>query len=218
MIQPIWSSLTRSAILANSSGQSMAGVVPLKSSKVSLAMRVSPERLFCTFLAWTLAMMPPRMTSVFSGRAASSATLWRRQGLEQARVPRQGMAGHIKAERLFFVGQELGVGHLRDVGQVHRGGAAVAVGMAIVAGRFELVEEAALTAAPIVLLGLARLNRPRQHAQELTAQQIGLAGVEAIERPRPDQRLGAAGADVPGRRPARRSRPGSGTGPSARAP
>ena len=70
--------------------------------------------------------------------------------------------------------------------------------MAVLAGRFELVEEPALAASPIVLLGLARLDRPRQHAQELTAQQIGLAGVEAIEGARPDQCLGAAGPHVPG--------------------
>ena len=41
--------LDQLAILANSSGQSIAGVEPLRSSKVSLAIRVSPDRLFCTF-------------------------------------------------------------------------------------------------------------------------------------------------------------------------
>ena len=69
------------------------------------------------------------------------------------------------------------------------------------AGRFDLVEEPALAAAPIVLLGLPRLDGPGQHAEKLIAQQIGFAGIEAIESPRPDQRLGAAGAHVPGRDP-----------------
>ena len=130
LTQPIRSLRTRSPILANSSGQSIAGVVPLRSSKVSLAMRVRPERLFWTFRAWTLAMMPPRMTSVLSGNGCTGRRPCASQGLEQFCVSRQGMAGHIKAQRLLFFGQKLGIGHLGNLGQVHqtRGGP---VGMAV---------------------------------------------------------------------------------------
>ena len=67
-------------------------------------------------------MMPPRMTSVFSATAGQVGDAVGRQGLEQAGVARQGMARHVKAERLLLVGQQLGVGHLGDIGQVAHGG------------------------------------------------------------------------------------------------
>ncbi len=53
-----------------------AAVEPLRSSKVNLAIRVSPDRLFWTFFTATLTIMPPRMTSALSGAAARSATRW----------------------------------------------------------------------------------------------------------------------------------------------
>ena len=85
LTKPIRSFLTRSPSLANSSGQSIAGVEPVRSSKVSLAIRVRPDRLFWTFRTWTLAIMPPRMTSVLSGTVGELGDPVGRQGLEQAR-------------------------------------------------------------------------------------------------------------------------------------
>ena len=74
LTKPIRSFLTSSSSLANSSGQSIAGTEPVRSSKVNLAIRVSPERLFWTFRTCTLAIIPPRITSVFSATPARSAT------------------------------------------------------------------------------------------------------------------------------------------------
>ena len=173
---------------------------------VSLAMRVRPDRLFCTLRTWTLAIIPPRMTSVFSGSPASSADAMGRQGLEQGRVASQGMARHVEAERLLLAGQELGVGQLGNVGQVDRGrvvaltvALAVAVAMAIRAGpdgRLEIVEKPALAAAAVVLLGLARLDCARQDRQELCP-----PGTQRIERPGADQGLGTTAAHFAGRDP-----------------
>ncbi len=110
--------MTSSSSFANSSGQSIAGTEPVRSSNASFAIRVSPDRLFCTFLTCTDAIIPPSITSDFSGTLGQVGHPVRRQRLEQAGVARQGVARHIKAEHLLFLGQPLGVGQLGNVGQV----------------------------------------------------------------------------------------------------
>ena len=54
------------------------------------------------------------------GEAGQVGDAMGRQGLEQIRVARQGMARHVEAERLLLAGQHLGIGQLGDVGQVAR--------------------------------------------------------------------------------------------------
>lgn len=54
----------------------MAGVVPLKSSNVSFAIRVSPDRLFFTLVSLTLVIIPPSTTSVFSGIDGNCIARW----------------------------------------------------------------------------------------------------------------------------------------------
>ena len=70
--------------MANSSGQSIAGVEPVRSSNVSLAIRVSPERLFWTFLTWTLAIMPAEDDLGLLGDAGEVGDPVRGQGLQHA--------------------------------------------------------------------------------------------------------------------------------------
>ncbi len=66
--------MTCASFFAKSSGQSMAGVEPVRSSNESLAIRVRPDRLFCTFFTVTPTIIPPSRTSAFSGRVARSLT------------------------------------------------------------------------------------------------------------------------------------------------
>ena len=59
----------------------------------------------------------------------------------------------------------------------------------------------ALAAAAIVLLGLSRLDRARQHAEKLVAQQIGLAGSRQSKAPARIKVSTQPAPDVPGRDP-----------------
>ena len=145
-----------------------------------------------------------------------------RQGLEQGRVAGQGMARHVEAERLLLAGQELGVGQLGNVGQVDRGrvvawppGRCRCHGHSSRTRRsLQIVEEPALAAAAVVLLGLARLDRARQDRQELCARRAP----RQSNAPARIKRLGAAAADFAGRDPLEEVVQALERAPSARAP
>ena len=67
---------------------------------MSLAIRVRPDRLFWTFLTWTPAIIPPRITSAFSGDARQLGHLVGAPApASSAGVAGQGVARHVEAER-----------------------------------------------------------------------------------------------------------------------
>ena len=122
-----------------------------------------------------------------------------RQGLKQRRVAGQRMARHVEPKRLFLAAKKFGVGQLGDVGKVERGGMAVPLAGAIGTGwngRLQIVEQPALAAAAVVLLGLPCLDGARQDRQKLRP-----PGPQAIEGPRPDQRFRAAATHITRRDP-----------------
>ena len=174
--------------------------MPLRSSKVSLAIRVSPDRLFWTFLSWTLVIMPPRTTSVFSGDGGQVGDAVGRQGLEHAGVPGQGMARHVEAERLLLVGQLLGVGQLRDVGQ--RGCRCAMWPLPSAVGLGAWADDSRSSKSPRWPRRRSScLACPAWSARGRIARSCDSLRSQAIERTGVDQRLDAAGADLLGRDP-----------------
>ena len=189
--------------------------MPVRSSKVSLAIRVSPDRLFWTFLTCTPVIIPPRITSAFSGTPARSATRWVASACKSAGVAGQGVARHVEAERPSSPRRAARRRAVRGrrAGSTRSAGVAVAVPWPSAAGSAKASKR----------LRWPRLRSscfawPAWTARGRTASNWLRRRPEAVERPGLDQRLDARLADDSSAGPARRSRPGSRTAPLARGP
>ena len=217
LTKPIWSFLTRSAILANSSGQSIAGVGAAQVLEGELGHPGEPRPALLDVADLDVGdhaaqddlglfgqRRPARRRGGSPGPGAS-----RRGGSEGGSTCRSPSAFFSSASRSAS-GSSGRSG--RCVRRGRRGRCRSTWPLAVSVDD-RGVEEAELAAPAVLLLGLAGLERPGQDGQELAdacAPRQSKAPALISVSTQPGRR--------PWARPARRSRRGCGTGPSARAP